>query len=330
MSTNHHHGAEGDEGSFDPELVEILNDLYDTSFPEGVAPGDFFQEITDDAPAHSSAQPPAPAKYPLVVDLNPTNQIYEDVTPNSTPRAAVCVDTESTGRQTSRPVEEENSSRSRPSLDEANTGSINIIDASRRGVKRLREIYGEELIYPEREENSESVTSTTGGKKRFEKYSPESPNTDEYEEITSSPERGAEVFLASQQSVLNGINSERDLSESSDEDDRSFSPLYNAADLRGLSYATLRSANRSFQRVIEIATLPLTYHQTADIVSRAQTGITDLLHRVIDTQNQHTADLRSAVEFFGVCQDRVLEENRQLRNTVLSLQQNLLERCVYG
>ncbi|XDV16499.1 hypothetical protein PO909_016187 [Leuciscus waleckii] len=246
-----------------------------------------------------------------MVDVSsPSNQIYEDLTPNTTPRSQTSREAESIERQVSPAAKE----KSPPRL-------IN------RGVKRLREIYGEEFIYPDNEENTESVSSTTGSKKRFEDYSHESPIFSEDEEI--SDERDADIFFESEDAVLNTINSERETTESSDDDDggdeRVFTPAFNVGELQGLSYTTLRLANRNFQRVLEIASSPLSYHQTEKIVSESQREVIALLHRISDQQTHHTNELRNAVEFFGRCHDQTSDEIRQLSNEVFSLQQELTE-----
>lgn len=143
-----------------------------------------------------------------------------------------------------------------------------------------------------------------------------------------SDEREAQVFLDSQNAVLNTVNSERETSDSSGDegdDERGFTPVFNAGELQGLSYATLRIANRNFQRVLEIASSPLSYHQTEKIVSESQREVIALLHRISDQQTHHTNELRNAVEFFGRCHDQTSDEIRQLSNEVFSLQQELAE-----
>ncbi|CAM4569226.1 unnamed protein product [Leuciscus chuanchicus] len=121
-----------------------------------------------------------------MVDVSsPSNQIYEDLTPNTTPRSQTSREAESIERQVSPAAEEKSPTR-----------LIN------RGVKRLREIYGEEFIYPDNEEISD--------------------------------ERDADIFFESEDAVLNTINSERETTENSDDDDggdeRAFTPVFNATD----------------------------------------------------------------------------------------------------
>lgn len=142
-----------------------------------------------------------------------------------------------------------------------------------------------------------------------------------------SDEREAQVFLDSQIAVLNTVNYERDTDSSNDEsdDERGFTPVFNAEELQELSYATLRVVNRKFQRVLEIASSPLSYHQTEKIVSESQREVIALLHRISDQQTQHTIELRNAVEFFGRCHDQTSDEIRHLSNEVFSLQQELTE-----
>lgn len=90
-------------------------------------------------PTHNTPLPEESPTHPLDVVSNPSNQIYEDLTPNSTPQTSR--EAESIERQASPVVEENSPGRL------INRVAANIFDGSR-GVKRLREIYGGEFIYP--------------------------------------------------------------------------------------------------------------------------------------------------------------------------------------
>jgi hypothetical protein len=134
-------------------------------------------------------------------------------------------------------------------------------------------------------------------------------------------ERGLEFFLQSQDAVLDAYDSDQDSSDSGSSEDSAecFRPLYRCCDVQNLSHDMLRSNNRNFLRILEVANQPLSFQQTEAIVSESQSEVVTLLHRVIDQQNRHTTDLRSAVDFFGACHEQTLSENRQLRSEVLAV-----------
>lgn len=138
-------------------------------------------------------------------------------------------------------------------------------------------------------------------------------------------ERELEIFLDSQSAVLCQVNDS--VSESSDSDDvnsvQNGGQLFSDRDLRSLSYDTLRSINRNVLGILGNVTQPLTFQQMEEITSESQRDVVILLHRILDQQNQHTNELRNSVEFFGICHEQILDENRQLRNELLTVHQEV-------
>ena len=138
-------------------------------------------------------------------------------------------------------------------------------------------------------------------------------------------ERELEIFLDSQSAVLCQVNDSVSESSNSDEDNsvRNGPPLFIERDLHRLSYDTLRSINRNVLGILGHVTQPLTYRQMEEITSEAQRDVVTILHRILDHQNQHSNELRNSVEFFGICHGQLLDENRQLRNELLSVHQEI-------
>ncbi|XP_039527788.1 uncharacterized protein LOC120479430 [Pimephales promelas] len=207
------------------------------------------------------------------------------------------------------------------------------------GIKRLRETYGEyapdnglRLAYPDSEENPtdertsntkyEETECTAGSYKKRLSASRDcevTPNASSSEDSEPDyPERDLEIFLESQADVLDAVGSQ-DSSPSthSDEDTHDpFRPLFTPQDFHRLSYDTFRSANRNFLRVLDVASRPLTYQETEDLLVVSQAPVVALQRRIIELQNQHAGQLSNTVEFFGNCHEQTQTENRRLWGVV--------------
>ncbi|KAK7172407.1 hypothetical protein R3I93_004666 [Phoxinus phoxinus] len=315
----------------DPEIVKMLDDYYDRIFPNG--------EIPDSLVAEN---PPPCEETPQVADVimeiamacerpsTPLAFVYDDVSPWGTPTSAHC---------DSRTADE--------TVDEAACSAT-----SARGIKRLREVYGEydtncgiQFSYPDIEQISpEPCTSTTVDYPKAstsgtcEKRAKFDSDQHTREEVCSEQseaegdneqdhsEGGLEIFLESQADVLDAAVSERDsssISSCSSDPGAYYRPIYKEADVNTLNIETLRSVNRNFLRILDIVSQPLTFQETEDLVYGSMREVVGLLRTVIERQNQLASDVTSVAAFLEQRHEQIEAEHAQQRHIQLLIQQEL-------
>lgn len=124
-------------------------------------------------------------------------------------------------------------------------------------------------------------------------------------------DRDLEIFLASQESAINGAYSEYGSPvESTSSANGGYRPLYSEREANTVRDDTLRATSRNFSRILEVVSLPLTHQQTEDIVYGAQREITGVIRTLVEGQHQHTLELRGVVAFFQVCFDQLQQTVR--------------------
>ncbi|XP_048036672.1 uncharacterized protein LOC125262163 [Megalobrama amblycephala] len=276
---------------FDEGLDLILDEIIDDVFLRGAAVHDVLQEelVSIEFPASDYEQP---------ISIRGPENNASNIPPPPPPKKTVG----------------EKRCDSVPTHSQQGTGVIaSTRPVSGRGEKRLREVYGEQAVPLPTQYNGDgddAIPSTSGcGRKRLrEVYGSDRPLPKEgclstLEDIDQDyDERGLTLYVESQEEACNNFDSD----SSSDEDDTG----------PQLSYSMMNKINRNFKRILNLACLPLSYQEVEEIVRSSQTDVISILQNIIACQQQHTIALSHAADFWMNAHNQLLDENRQLQNTL--------------